>query len=50
MYASNSIPVKIQNIQNVISGPTPVEDLLANIPKVIIIEACQGRNPLFGKY
>ncbi|XP_054267076.1 caspase-8-like [Macrosteles quadrilineatus] len=47
VYGANSVPVKNEDIINSISGSSPLIHLLSGIPKVIIIQACQGPGVLY---
>uniref|UniRef100_A0A1B6GQ58 Caspase family p20 domain-containing protein n=1 Tax=Cuerna arida TaxID=1464854 RepID=A0A1B6GQ58_9HEMI len=47
IYGVNSIPVRIEEIKNIFCNGTYVSNMLINVPKVLIINACQGVNYLF---
>lgn len=49
IYGSNSCPVRIRDIEKMISGTSPVGLMFANKPKAIIVQACQGTGRLTGE-
>uniref|UniRef100_A0A1B6MSE2 Caspase family p20 domain-containing protein n=2 Tax=Graphocephala atropunctata TaxID=36148 RepID=A0A1B6MSE2_9HEMI len=48
IYGVNSIPVPIDDIKNIFHDGTSVANMLVGVPKVLIIQACQGNNHLYG--
>nr|AWG72113.1 caspase-8 [Recilia dorsalis] len=47
VYGANSIPLKKKEIVNSVCGSSRLIGLLADIPKIIIFQACQGHRVLF---
>jgi len=49
IFGANSIPLKKKEIINSVCGSSRLVGLLADIPKVIIIQACQGKNFIYAE-
>uniref|UniRef100_A0A1B6JA75 Caspase family p20 domain-containing protein n=2 Tax=Homalodisca liturata TaxID=320908 RepID=A0A1B6JA75_9HEMI len=49
IYGVNSIPVRIEEIKHIFCNGTSVANMLINVPKVLIVQACQGVNYLYAE-